>query len=197
MKQRFYGLVLAFLMLNVPSCTPTNVSLSSIAAEPVADISVAGPYFDKAAMEPIRQMILSAKEDVVIEMYGFTNYRPIIDAIKNCVKRGLRVRIIVDNQDSNNPNKYNKRKELVGFPEKELEFNNCEVRWENSGKTFHRKICVVDKKIFSWGSTNWTENGFLQNYEDDLIITNADLACKIYAQFELDWPKMSPRFNRK
>ncbi len=45
-------------------------------------------YFDKEALDPVVILINSAQDSIYIQMYGFTNYKAVIDAIESAVRGG-------------------------------------------------------------------------------------------------------------
>lgn len=146
-----------------------------------------GLFFDKEYLDPLISQIDSAQTSIVVEMYSFTNYRPIIQALIRAGKRNIDVKLYVDNQDPNNPNKKNEKGELVGLPEKELQSAGCKVKWQKSRKVMHRKICVIDCQIIAAGSHNWTKNAFESNEEVSRIYQDENQACQIIQEFDKDW----------
>ncbi len=146
-----------------------------------------GLFADKDYLEPLVQNINSAKTSIIVEMYSFTNHRPIISALKNAALRGVDVKLYVDNQDPNNPGKKNNKGELVGLPEKELESVGCKVKWQRTNKVMHRKVCIIDCQIVAMGSHNWTKNAFENNDEISRIFFDEEQACQLTEMFEKDW----------
>jgi phosphatidylserine/phosphatidylglycerophosphate/cardiolipin synthase-like enzyme len=153
------------------------------------------PYFDKCALTPIVKLLDSATKTIDVQMFGFTNYEPIISTIKRASQKGVIIRLYVDNQDSNNPEKRNKKGEITGLPEKELEDLGIKIKWETTSRYMHRKIAIIDQQSFSIGSTNWSENGFEENNEVDMIISDCEMACVLTKRFNADWEKASETFK--
>ncbi len=152
-------------------------------------------YFNKTALDPIIAMIESAKSTIDIQMFSFTNYEKIISALKNSAQSGAKIRIYVDNQDSNNPNKKDKNGKILGLPEKELEDLGIQIKWETSGKYMHRKLAIFDSKRFIIGSTNWTKNGIESNDEVDIVMSDSHIICLLEQQFQKDWEKANLNFK--
>lgn len=144
-------------------------------------------YFDKQAIDPVVQLINSAQQYICIEMYGFTNYKPVIDALVEAGKRGVSTAIILDNLGSNNPENVDKDGNITGCPETLLESNGIVVKWDKRANLMHRKLLLVDKEVIFLGSTNWSQNGFEKNREIDLCIVDKDVGEQIFKQFLLDW----------
>ncbi len=154
-------------------------------------------FFDDGACDPAVELITNARDSIYIEMYDFTNYSRVIEALKTACKNHVDVKILIDNQGPNNPEKRNAKGELIGFPEKELEELGLEIKWENSSRTMHRKVTLVDMKTVFIGSTNWTKNGFNRNMEIDVAIEDPMLAEVIYNQFDEDFKKAAPDYPPK
>ncbi len=152
--------------------------------------------FNNQALNPIIDLIENAAETIDIQMFSFTNYDPIIQAIKKSAQKGVRIRIYADNQDANNPEKKNKEGKILGLPEADLEKFGIQVRWETSSRYMHRKIAIFDQENFIIGSTNWTKNGFQENDESDIIMSDCEIACQLAEQFEKDWEKSSQNFSK-
>ncbi len=144
-------------------------------------------YFDKDAVNPVLEMIDGAKNSIIIEMYGFTNYKPVIESLEKAAKRNVEICAIIDNQDSNKPDKKNNNGELVGFPEQKLESLGALIKWDKFSRTMHRKVAVVDEEVVWIGSTNWTNGGFEKNNEIDIRLHDPEIAKEIIEKFNNDW----------
>lgn len=190
-KKRIYVL-LAIAMICTGACGLIVPNASTICANTLCSPQ---PYFDKCALAPIQKLLNSATKTIDIQMFAFTNYEPIISCIKNAIARGVIVRIYVDNQDSNNPDKIDKNNKVVGLPETELEKLGIQIRWEKTNRYMHRKIAIIDQEKFCIGSTNWSKNGFEDNREVDIILSNCEMACNLTKQFNSDWEKASETFK--
>lgn len=154
-------------------------------------------YFDKQALDPVVQLINSAQQYICIEMYGFSNYKPVVDALIEAGKRGVVTTIILDNLGSNNPDNLDKDGNQTGCPEALLESNGIVVKWDKRSYLMHRKLLLVDREVVFMGSTNWSQNGFEKNREIDLCIVDKDLGEQIFKQFLLDWESAVDKFTDK
>ncbi len=155
-------------------------------------------FFDRGACDPAVELIINARDSIHIQMYGMTNFTPIIEALKTARSNGVKtIQILIDNQGFNNPEKRNEKGGLTGFPEKDLEVLGIEVKWEYTSRTMHRKVTLVDMKTVFIGSTNWTKNGFDGNMEIDVAIEDPMLAEVIYNQFDEDFKKANPNYPAK
>lgn len=140
-------------------------------------------YFDKKYLPALLGQISSARQSIDVEMYNINNYPKTIKALEQASKRGVCVRILADNQGANDP----KNENGTGLPEKELEDAGICVRWENSSRTMHRKLCIIDNRVICLGSHNWTRNGFENNAEVSIILEDSVKASELGMQFEADW----------
>ena len=144
-------------------------------------------YFDHDVLEPVQELLCGAREEILIEMFSFTNYLPIINTIQSVRSRqdnNVEIRIILDNQGANDPLK----KDGTGFPEETLEkAYHCQIRWRNESKQSHRKLALVDNERIFIGSTNWSKNGFELNDEASVIFTDKVIGKQIRDEFDKDW----------
>jgi PLD-like domain/Copper amine oxidase N-terminal domain len=138
-------------------------------------------FFDSEFVDALVALIKSAKDSIIIQMHAFTNFEPVVEALESAGKSGVNVRIIADNFGSNNPSKE------TGLPEERLELAGCDVRWDTRGKTFNRKLCVVDSGKIAIGSHNWSASGMESNSEVSVVFTDSKQGKFIAEQFEQDW----------
>ena len=152
-------------------------------------------YFDNEAVNPVVELINNAEESIIIQMYGFTNYEPVISALKESAEKGVEVRILLDNQGANNPENINDDGDVIGCPEEMLEKAGAVIRWDKRTYLLHRKVMVIDSNAVFLGSTNWTNNGFENNREIDICIHDPEVAKKITDKFNEDWDWGVHRFT--
>lgn len=156
-------------------------------------------YFDKCAEKAVIDLIMSAKSTINIQMYNFTNYKPVIDALKFAICKGVKIRCFIDDEGTNNPLK----EDGTGFPEPELEKYKCdksqgklEVRWDKKNSIImHRKLAVIDHCYVWLGSTNWTKSGFMENDEVDILLEDSEIASILEGQFEVDWSNANKEYK--
>ena len=125
--------------------------------------------------DEIIKQIKAAKETILVQAYSFTS-APIVDALLEAHKAGVKVRIVVDKSQLNgNGSKVRKVKE-AGI---------TEFRVDKVHAIAHNKIMVIDDKVIITGSFNFTESAELRNAENLLVITeDKDLVEKYKANFE-------------
>lgn len=126
-------------------------------------------------MERIVREIDGAKKSIDIAMYSFTK-REIAQALVNAQKRGVRVRIALDQARSKN--RHSKMKYFIN--------NGLNPRMVEN--TMHNKFAVIDGELLITGSYNWTANAEKNNYENILFIKNSPKVIEAYQkQFETLW----------
>jgi len=155
-------------------------------------------YFDSAVQHKIVDMINQSKSTFIAELYNFTGQDgtfPVRNALINARNRGVKIRLIVDNQGACDP----KGKGNTGLPESTLELiPKLEIRWatwKGGHSTFHRKLALADNTMIFIGSTNWTNNGFNFNNEASIILYDKEVGLEIIKQFENDWKVATQNYD--
>ncbi|KAG1667056.1 hypothetical protein FOA52_000419 [Chlamydomonas sp. UWO 241] len=103
------------------------------------------------------------------------------DEIANCVmdlhKRGVKVRVITDDDQSDSQGSDIQKFRNVGIP----------VKVDHARTHMHHKFAIIDGKILMNGSFNWTRQAVLGNQENVVVIENATLVAGFQQQFEKLW----------
>ena len=103
-------------------------------------------------------------------------------SIQAAHRRGVKVRIVTDNEKAYDPGSDTLELGRVGIP----------VAVDDSPFHMHHKFAVVDGRILLTGSYNWTR-GAADNNQENLIVTDDPRFVKPYVEeFERLWTK----FNR-
>ncbi|RLF23279.1 MAG: hypothetical protein DRN15_06775 [Thermoprotei archaeon] len=104
----------------------------------------------------------------------------LIDALGRAVKRGVVVRVVIDDVT------------LDEFPQT-IEFMKSHgilVRLdESSAIRTHVKLVIIDGYVVFIGSHNWTESGLMYNHEVTAVIISRSFATKLVQFFEDVWSK--------
>lgn len=117
----------------------------------------------------------AAKLSIDIAMYSFTS-NEIALALVNAKKRGVPVRIIMDDGRTKNSNSKHAFFLQNNFNQKLVE------------PTMHNKFAIIDEKLLITGSYNWTNSAEKRNFENILFIRNSPELIKQYkTQFEGLW----------
>lgn len=134
------------------------------------------PYDAKEAVNALVSEIKSAKKEVKIAIYSFTN-REIAKAIRDSAKRGVRFKIIFDKKQ-NIDDSYSQ----IGYLAKLKNIEVCTLQGKNNGKysgIMHNKIALIDNKTVAFGSANWSKSAFEVNYEMMIISQNQSYVAQI------------------
>ncbi len=123
------------------------------------------------AEDAIVDAINSAKRTIDVAIYTFTS-RPIARALIDAQRNGVKVRIIMDDEQASD--RYSKYRYLRknGFP----------IKLYRGDGIMHNKFAVIDSEIVITGSFNWTASAEEYNYENLLIIDSPEVA-KIYEDY--------------
>lgn len=102
----------------------------------------------------------------------------IANAVVDAHKRGVRVRIITDDD---------KAEDLGSDAKRLAKHHGIPIRVDGSPSHMHHKFAIIDNKLVVSGSYNWTKGARFQNRED-LILTNSGKAVAGFRnEFERLW----------
>ncbi len=111
------------------------------------------PKESKEATSKLISLIENSHSSIDIAMYNFT-YKKLANALKEAVKRGVEVTVILDKKKVQQ--------------EKKTQYKNLQKENINiilSSNKLHMKMAIFDKKIALLGSANWKKNSFIKDYE--------------------------------
>ncbi|CAG0893155.1 unnamed protein product [Cyprideis torosa] len=108
------------------------------------------------ASEAIIGVISSATTSIDLCLHIFS-HRLLVKAVVSCINRGIRVRFVADEKIEEAFNNTVLLFRELGVPTK-----ICQV----PGGMMHHKFAIVDRKIVITGSFNWTNQGFVEEFED-------------------------------
>lgn len=132
------------------------------------------PGFDAPAR--IAGLFRKAARKVDVCVFTITD-NTISRAIRDAQKRGIKLRIITDNDKSRD----------LGSDVAEFQNAGIPVRVDRSEFHMHHKFALFDDGTLLTGSYNWTRGAAEQNHENFLITDDARL-CKAYSRvFEKLW----------
>jgi len=121
--------------------------------------------------------LLSAKKTFDVCVFTLS-VREAIEAMEDVHSRGVKVRVITDNQQQVHDRAH----------VKQLEASGIEVRLDNSSRKVHHKFCVIDGTLVITGSFNWTRQAVDGNYEDCVLLHNRPkIGCMYSAEFQRLW----------
>lgn len=127
----------------------------------------------KVIFENIENELISslnnAKVTIDIAVSWITNHK-LFDVITAKALEGLRIRLLIINDTTNNHNKGLNYQELIDIG---VKFYVCQ-----GPNLMHNKYCIIDSGILINGSCNWTNN--LDINDENLIMTTDAEICKLY-----------------
>src|SRR5436190_15225003 len=127
-------------------------------------------------------MINSAKMSIDIMCFVFSS-QPIAEALIAAHKRGVQVRVLLDNSFSS-PGSIARWRYV---PFKELKAAGMSCKYDNEEAKLHHKVIIVDNSQVMTGSFNLSNNAAKSNDENLLIIGSAEVASKYETEFEKLW----------
>ena len=129
----------------------------------------------------IQDLLRESRASIDICVFTITDDR-ITEAVIEAAARGVRTRIIGDNEKAFDPGSDMHRLAEAGIP----------IRLDTSHNHMHHKFAVFDGRIAISGSYNWTRSASEHNQEN-IIVTNDPRFLQLFLkQFEHLWPQMEP-----
>ncbi|GBF99930.1 MT associated signaling phospholipase D [Raphidocelis subcapitata] len=122
------------------------------------------------------QWLGAAKQTLDVCVFSIT-CDELSEALLAAHNRGVRVRIISDNDQMATKGSDIERLKAAGMP----------VRWDKDAAHMHHKFMVLDSRFAMTGSFNWTRAGVLENQENVVILDAPGIAAKYAEKFESLW----------
>lgn len=127
----------------------------------------------------ICEMLGNAKKSVDICVFTITDDR-ISSAILRTHERGVRIRIITDNDKAADEGSDADRLAAAGIP----------VRVDRTAYHMHHKFAIFDQKSLLNGSYNWTRGAAENNEENFVILDLPPLVSRFQKQFDQLWDSL-------
>jgi phosphatidylserine/phosphatidylglycerophosphate/cardiolipin synthase-like enzyme len=125
----------------------------------------------------ILKLINDAFKKIDICVFTITNNN-ISRAIKKAADRGVKIRIITDNDKA-----YDKGSDIYYLAKEGIDVVvDIENQW------MHHKFAIFDRKTVLSGSYNWTRSANNQN-ENIIVINNSDVMLRFESEFNKLWEK--------
>jgi len=131
-------------------------------------------------LRKIQDLCHQARTSIDICVFTISDDR-ITDSIIKAHRRGVKVRIITDDDKSYD----------LGSDIEKLQQANVALVMDDSPNHMHHKFAVFDKKLLLNGSFNWTRSASTRNEENILVTDNVDLIIEYNHQFERLWKKFA------
>ncbi len=131
-------------------------------------------------LRAIQSLLRDTRREVAICVFTITDDR-ISDAIIECHRRGMKVRILTDDDKSEDRGSDIDRLERAGIA----------VRVDQSPYHMHHKFALFDNKKLLTGSYNWTRSAAKYNEENLIVSRETGLVKQFADQFDQLWKNMN------
>jgi cardiolipin synthase len=133
-----------------------------------------------AGKRPFYQLIKSAKNNIKLILYGFTD-RSLAKALVSAHKKKINVKVILEHA----PYKYpSENKAIYKF----LKRNGVNIKWSNPAfRLTHQKTLIIDKSTATIMTLNFTHSAFKKQRNFAITINTPKAVKDIVTQFEYDW----------
>ncbi len=122
-------------------------------------------------------MLRTCKISLDIAIFTLTNDR-IAAAIEEAFKRGVRVRVIADDECC----------KMWGSDIYYLASIGIDVKTDNAVRYhMHHKLAILDESVVVTGSFNWTAQAVKYNQENIIFLENKEIAKKYTQEFDRLW----------
>ena len=108
-------------------------------------------------------------------IYGYSKIYSIEEALKNAIKRGVKVRLVYD-LNSSGKNIYPNTSALLSF----ISNNKSDIVSSESQNIMHDKFYIFDEKILITGSANLSHTDMSGFNSNSVIVINSPQVAKIY-----------------
>lgn len=124
------------------------------------------------ALNVVLNAIKSSKNTIDVLAYSFSS-KPISMALVDASKRGVKVRIVADNDQNN------RAYSAVNYTAN----NGIDTKVNSNYQDFHNKVMIIDNKCVETGSFNYSASAANKNAENAIVICNSQLAAIYENQF--------------
>ncbi len=138
------------------------------------------PVVDKEYFPVAKKLIQEARKSIFISMFVVKRCWKVdilIEELKKAAKRGVKIKILLENNIRSNPSIVNSLKSI----------KNIEIKLDSPQKTTHNKIIIIDGEIILIGSTNWTGSSLCYANEANVVIKNKNIAKYFQDYFNCLW----------
>jgi phosphatidylserine/phosphatidylglycerophosphate/cardiolipin synthase-like enzyme len=129
----------------------------------------------------IRRLFSEARRSADVCVFTITDDR-LTRAILDAHSSGVKVRIITDDQKSQDP----------GSDIEQLARAGVDVRADSSSFHMHHKFAIFDGALLLTGSYNWTRGAARDNQENLVITPDSRLVTRFAAAFDRLWERFAP-----
>lgn len=129
--------------------------------------------------EEISQLLREAQSNIDLCVFTITD-NELASQIISCQRRGIKVRLITDDEKTMAKGSEISRLEKAGIP----------IKIDHSHYHMHNKFGIIDKRIAITGSFNWTYTATKHNQENLLATSKYEIVKQYLDEFERLWEKM-------
>ncbi|MBT2305308.1 phospholipase D family protein [Variovorax paradoxus] len=169
---RLLQAVLAVAVLGAPAASSAQLATSPQGAQAV----VTAAFTPGQALPLVLDTIRGARSSILVAAYSFTS-RPIATALRDAARRGVKVFVLVDADESTRS--YSAARFLAN--------ERVPVRVNARYAIQHNKFMVVDAATVQTGSFNYTASAAARNAENVLVVRNA---ATVAAQYDAQWRRL-------
>ena len=156
--------------------------LPDSAAAPAPPSGTARAFFSpqEECVAGIREFIGEARRTLDVCVFTVADNR-LTEALLDAHRRGVRVRLLTDNDKLTDRGSDVRTIEAAGIP----------VRIDRTDNHMHHKFAVADDELLLTGSYNWTRSAAEYNLENLLITPDAHLVGRYAAEFARLWEELA------
>lgn len=158
-----------------------------VLSRPAESIQVTGPnsghitsraFFSPgdACPNEIIRLVSQSRKQIEICVFTITDDR-ISDSILQAHRRGVKIRIITDDEKASD----------LGSDVDRFESAQIPLRIDRSPAHMHHKYAIFDRQTLLTGSYNWTRSAARDNQENIITTTDGDLLRQFTRHFEQLW----------
>jgi phosphatidylserine/phosphatidylglycerophosphate/cardiolipin synthase-like enzyme len=129
------------------------------------------PHDNQKAQKHMVNLFKHANRSIKIAIYSFTN-REFLKALKYAARKGIKITIVADKESNSYKNRYSIIPQLAKLKNVEVKLLSGK-RMKNRNGLMHIKLAIIDDRIVSFGSANYSYSAFNKNYE--LVYINDNL----------------------
>lgn len=125
----------------------------------------------------VANLLRTCKKSIDIAIFALTNKR-ISASIEDSFRRGIKIRIIADDECAKFRGAEVYRLASIGIPTKTD--NNARFH-------MHHKFAIIDNAVVITGSFNWTSQAVKYNQENILFLENTEIAKEYLTEYDKLW----------
>lgn len=154
------------------------------ASQPAAGTVSSGVYVEPmAGVSPVTAVINSARQSVDLNVY-YLSSRPVLDALRSAVQRGVQVRVILDQKP------YGIHNDLVIREANNVQATGAALHWAPmrfERRAFDHAKYVCSESSCEIGTANFDPSAFSRNREYLAVTQDPAVVANARAVFEADW----------